>query len=281
VILPGTYHNGFAPRDGEPLFPELWRGCTDAVNPSLGPSGAVVRNWGTSKQNASFVNMQTNNDWVISRGVRSINFDGIFARHPFQPHLRIYDSSFTTLGRAPWTGMGWVSIDSFPTFASIVTSHLLDSSFQTRGMWIDIGPTSVAAGRAMNGTYDYTTGVISYTAGSTGWVHVAGSYDGDTLRVFYQGKLLGSTSSTLSIASCNTLSFGVNVDGNNDVYTFSTDGQMTDGRLYNRALSPQEIRLLASRRGIAYEMAPRRWTSQQIAAYRARYYAQVIGGGVI
>jgi len=52
-------------------------------------------------------------------------------------------------------------------------------------------------------------------------------------------------------------------------------------RIYNRALTPQEIRLLASRRGIAYELAPRNWSSQQIAAYRARYYSQVVGGGVI
>jgi hypothetical protein len=60
-----------------------------------------------------------------------------------------------------------------------------------------------------------------------------------------------------------------------------TDGQIDDVRLYGRALHSSEIRLLASRRGIAYEMAPRSWSAQQIAAYRARYYSQVIGGGVI
>jgi hypothetical protein len=48
------------------------------------------------------------------------------------------------------------------------------------------------------------------------------------------------------------------------------NGQIDDLRLYSRILSAQEIRLLASRRGIAYEMAPRRRSSVQVAAFNRR-----------
>ena len=43
-----------------------------------------------------------------------------------------------------------------------------------------------------------------------------------------------------------------------------------DVRIYNRALSPQEIRILATRRGIAYEMAPRRRSSSAVQFNRRR-----------
>ena len=39
------------------------------------------------------------------------------------------------------------------------------------------------------------------------------------------------------------------------------NGSLDDARIYNRAIPANEIRLLATRRGIAYEMAPRRRSS--------------------
>jgi hypothetical protein len=43
-------------------------------------------------------------------------------------------------------------------------------------------------------------------------------------------------------------------------------------RIYNRALSANEIRLLAQRPGIAYERAPRKFYSLPAAAASSRQY---------
>jgi len=65
MILPGTYQNGFAPRDGEPLFPELWDGCVGAWNPGLGPSGLTLRDWSPYKNHGTLTNMDAGTDWVM------------------------------------------------------------------------------------------------------------------------------------------------------------------------------------------------------------------------
>jgi hypothetical protein len=62
---------------------------------------------------------------------------------------------------------------------------------------------------------------------------------------------------------------------------FNLSGSLYSAAVFDRAISANGIALLASRPGIAYEMAPRHWTAAQIAAYRARYYSQVVGSGVI
>jgi hypothetical protein len=59
---------------------------------------------------------------------------------------------------------------------------------------------------------------------------------------------------------------------------------MDDIRLYRRALSGQEISLLASRRGIAYELAPRRRSSVQVVGggFKAAWIPRrslIVGGG--
>lgn len=58
-----------------------------------------------------------------------------------------------------------------------------------------------------------------------------------------------------------------------------------DLRIYNRVLSPNEIRLLATRPGIAYELAPRRRTASEAAPpstfRRRQQYQQLVGGGVV
>jgi hypothetical protein len=63
-------------------------------------------------------------------------------------------------------------------------------------------------------------------------------------------------------------------------------GMLSDIAVYNRVLSENEIRLLATRRGIAYELAPRKRTYSIAAApggfqpYWATQRSQMIGGGV-
>jgi hypothetical protein len=54
--------------------------------------------------------------------------------------------------------------------------------------------------------------------------------------------------------------------------TLLVNGQFGDTRIYNRALSPNEIRLLAQRPGIAYELAPRKTYFIQAATSTSQFY---------
>ena len=114
------------------------------------------------------------------------------------------------------------------------------------------------------------------------WHHVAARWNGAFLQVFVDGKPDGSVAWGFAPGYASVSYGRIGILQNTAAgFAAPLGGQASDISIYNRALSPNEIRLLASRRGIAYEMAPRSWSAEQIAAYRARYYSQVIGSGVI
>jgi len=72
------------------------------------------------------------------------------------------------------------------------------------------------------------------------WIHIAGSWDGSTLKTFYNGSDTGNSASVAGWEVLNDnnfdFSFGVRVDGPNYF-----DGGVDDARLYNRALSATEV----------------------------------------
>ncbi len=78
---------------------------------------------------------------------------------------------------------------------------------------------------------------------STGWHHIIGTYNGVQLKVYADGGIPGtfSTSVTPQYNSNNKLSIGARYTG--DWGSFF-NGSIADARIYNHALSQQEITLL-------------------------------------
>jgi hypothetical protein len=97
------------------------------------------------------------------------------------------------------------------------------------------------------------------------WQHVAITFSSDAFILYRNGVV--DSSGTFSVP-INTASSSVRIGARSGFSTM--DGQMDDVLIFNRVLSPQEIRLLATRRGIAYEMAPRRRSSVLVAAFNRR-----------
>jgi hypothetical protein len=264
MILPGTYQNGFAPRDGEPLFPELWRGCVGAWNPGLGPSGLTLRDWSPFKNHGTLTNMDPGTDWVASQGRYALDFDGV--DDVVQTASVSRPASITI---SVWANINYSASTSFARLIEhglnqSITLCLNKSSFPDR-VTLQVGNDAV-------NTSNFFTPLR--------WLHIAATVasSGGPTQLFFDGRLVSSFSTSNATTSSQPWYFGGNTGFSN---LTSLAGSLSDIAIYNRVLPPNEIRLLASRRGIAYEMAPRNWSAQQIAAYRARYYSQVIGGGVI
>jgi hypothetical protein len=113
--------------------------------------------------------------------------------------------------------------------------------------------------------YTNTVAASTYTMSDLNWHHLLATNNGSTTTFFVDGVQYGSAAQTLSnVPTSTTHNFGRFASNG------LVNGRMDDMRIYNRALTPQEIRLLASRRGIAYEMAPRRRASSAVQFNRRR-----------
>jgi hypothetical protein len=260
MILPGTYQNGFAPRDGEPLFPELWRGCVGAWNPGLGPTGLRLYDWSPYKNHGTLTNMDAGTDWVSSQGRYALDFDGTNDRVPLATRTS-----------------GTVTISCWVYARNINNAN--GEYYISRWGFNDIYVGSFAnnwIARAGNGSSGGSL-LAQSAATSNRWTHLAARRDASTLGLFVDGKLTSEVSAVgfqgVDSSPLNLCLLGV--------ADFFANCQLDGIAIHNRDLLLSEIRLLASRRGIAYEMAPQGWTASQIAAYRARQYSQIIGGGVI
>jgi hypothetical protein len=203
--------------------------------------------------------MDAGSDWVVSQGRYALDFDGVndSVALGYRQVLNLQSPLTISAWCFPTANAGQAVIYSNMTVAfagcEVALSNLLPRLW-TGSSWFNATQTLPLAT----------------------WSHVAWTNNGTVTQIFINGQLKGSGNHSGPSSNPSTAQ---HIGSRNTAIPFI--GALDCLRLYNRVLHSNEIRLLASRRGIAYEMAPRRWTASQIAAYRARYYSQVIGSGVV
>ena len=258
MILPGTYANGFAPRDGRPLYESLWKGCVGAWNPGLGVTGLTLRDQSRFQNTGTLTNGPT---WAASSGKYALSFDGT-NDHVIVSHAQSFVVSRLTL--AAWLYVN-TNTNNDAYFGKTTSTSWND------GFGLDTYYTTGKLNFWVNG---YNTGNArdANTIQLGKWFHVSGTYDGAAVKIYIDGKETGSRAYSTAISnSSQVLTFGQMSDA-----AYNCDGNTDDIRIYNRALSAQEIRTLATRRGIAYELAPRRRSSSAVTTNRRRRI--IIGG---
>lgn len=274
MILPGSYANGFAPRDGQPLYPELWRGCVGAWNPGLGPTGLTLRDW-AGRNHGSMTNMAADSDWILSEGKHSLDFDGS------NDYVEAGAVGLPT-GASNRTITVWVYLN-----AEVVTGHtamvdLTRSSGQ--GFIFSISGNSGSANGAFSDGVNVANNI--YWSGGEGFsgMERAGVWSFRALTLQGSSYLFASKDIDRLFRVRMTGTFGVAINTNtNGVYFGARKGlntgnqKLTDIRIYNRALAISELRTLASRPGIAYELAQRRRASVQVVASFNRRRRLLIG----
>lgn len=262
MILPGSYANGFAPRDGQPLYPSLRRGCVGAWAPCLGPTGLTLRDWSGYGSHGTLTNMDPASDWVPSGGRYALDFDGT-------NDYSVSSSLGIPSGSAKKTVGFWVYQR---TRASGVNSAIVELA--------TAGSTFTIQSVLIGGVTYVCTDSVAYNMTATGseipslnaWNYMLFSFNGASLEYWLNGVFI-KTMAWPSSAAVTAIQIGRRSGAAVGYF----DGLIDDVCIYNRVISPQEIRLLASRRGIAYEMAPRRRTSLQVAAAFSRRRRLLLG----
>jgi len=250
MLLPASYLNGFAPRDGQPLYPSLWKGCVGAWNAGLGPSGLTLRDQSGLGNNGTLTNGPT---FAASQGKYAMNLDGV----------NDYVSIASGIVFAPvFTISAFVSPSVLSGYRRIFCAEQAGTGY---GYTLGLVGSKVWL-------QDYSASANIFPSATTGdlvvnvWSHVAFvSYSSSLRKLFFNGTEVLSDTQAGASSIATTRAF---IGQTQNVQFFS--GFIDDVRIYNRALSPDEIRTLATRRGIAYEMAPRRRSSVQVTTNRLR-----------
>jgi len=230
--MPPSYRSGFySPRrGGTPKYPSLWDGCVGAWAPSLGSTGLTLRDESVYGNHGTLTNMDSASDWVVSGGKGALDFDGTDD---------YVVTSFTSQTLSVFSLSTWIKLNAVAGFG-------LAELFST-----DSTPIF------SNGTYfEYQYGLNwLYIKGQSGansseleanlinsWNHIAVVVGDGVTRGFLNGTPMPVAMNNREVSSTILQDFSSTING-----------QLDDLRLYDRALTPSEIRTLATRRGIAYE----------------------------
>ena len=270
MILPGSYTNGFAPRDGQPLYPELWRGCVGAWAPCLGPTGLTLLDWsgrvnhGTASTTAAAI-------WQANQGKYAARSDATY--FDIVSGLDKFAFIQNTLR---FTISYWQRIDSLSARTGAIGTAAASAE---KGFFVI---NEFGAGNGTNAVYisvQYGTvgqqSVGMRSADNTlklGWQHIAITCNGSNAETqFYiDGKLTAKTTvgGTGVLATGNS-NRNLNIGRVNHSASFLPyAGFLDDVRIYDYAMA--DPRALSLRRGIAYEMAPRRRSSSAVQFNRRR-----------
>lgn len=270
-------------------FPELWRGCVGAWAMCLGPTGTRLHDFSGRQNWGTLTNMDAATDWIVSSGQYALDFDGT------NDYVEVIDPfRFASTGSVVFWYRGNVESGTAIYFGDRVNSAFaIYLGNNVTGSLTNELITVVHDLGGLARIYGYTTATRTELYDNN-WHHIAvvQRVANTNAEIWIDGvsRTVTNGSSGLSTYVIGNTSFSFLQFGSqrySNTNSFFLTGQMDDIRFTTRAFSPAEIRLLASRRGIAYERRSRRRVNEQAAAAAAlnAIYAtrqtQLIGGGLL
>lgn len=264
-MLRGSYYNGFAPRDGMPLYPSLWTGCVGSWEPGLGTSGLVLRDWCGLKNHADFQNLTAANGWTLSQGRYAASLAASSTN-------RILCTAPVLSGTGDFTISAWVNPISL---SGTINEFYIAGNYgasNTTGVEIN-GYNGKFGCYCSSGATFFSTATLS-----TGvWTHVAATRQAGTISLYLNGVFDSSATRSGSIGTSRNWCIGNGPD-----YTAGHGGLIDSVMAHTRALNPNEIAMLARRRGIAYDMMPMPMLYSEQAGFQAAWALRqtlILGGG--
>lgn len=248
----------------EAAYPALWKGLVGAWVPSLGVTGGTLRDVSRRGNHGTLTNMDPATDWQVSGGW-SLDFDG--------------SNDYVAVGSHQWSETpNTISLWVRPTTTG-ANQYLFDGGTSSAfgfGVSIRIMNTRQIRYWSYNANFNVTT-AATVSAGK--WYHIAGSFDGSTSRVFINGALAGSRTGD----SLDSVTGSYRI-ASSQILGGPANGKMDDVRFFQRALTPAEIKTLATERGIGLTRKRRRVYSVTAApvvyGQRIPRHRTILGGGL-
>lgn len=246
MILPASYANGFAPRDGQALYPGLWRGCVGAWAPCLGPTGLTLRDSSKFKNHGTLTNMASGSAWSVVGGRYALTFDGV----------NDYVESAQKLSSVPEVTLeAWIKTS---TVSREIVAIYNGAGVSILELYLPLSGNPQFYIYKANGSAQSCFREASVAVNDGKWHHVVGVFSGlsSRLDVYIDGVNANGTLTGTLPSTTNTSTEPLRIGAYNSGGFFS--GSIGSVRIYVVAVSDSAIRMLSSRDGIAYEMAPRR-----------------------
>ena len=259
IIESASYQTGFAPRDGQPLYPELWRGCVLGMAQTLGPTGRTLRDW------SGFAN----HGQMQSASLPASDIVPSLGRYAFDTNVTV--NKGISIAHSPSLSItGGLSLSCW-VYPRTVTGGFFQFLVGKR-----VGGGSPTAcnyqmfldnntGRL--GYYNMTLYVSSSAPTINEWNHCGVTLTASgALTLWLNGRSVHTATGVTRTANAGNVTISARP-------TFDLEqlnGLADDWRVYSRDIGESGMRLLASRRGIAYELAPRRRASEAVQFNRRR-----------
>jgi hypothetical protein len=228
-------------------YPSLRQGIVGCWVPSLGASGLSLIDRSGRNAHGTLTNMGGQTSWQPVAGAPAVTLDGT-------NDFSLSSDRTGLAGNVPWSVAFWLY--SSATGGTVIYSG--GGSSAGLGILVRLGTS---------GSMSYSGGTTSCTIGnafdSGKWTHGVFVYPGTVIRetIYYKnGVRLGTVSESPANAAnvaANYVRQSVWLGSLSGTGQF-LNGSLDDVRLYNRSLTPSEIYLLASRRGIGLSPLPDR-----------------------
>ena len=216
TIIKPSYQSGYARNASESENPKLWDGLVGAWMPSLGVTGETLRDVSGNGNHGVLTIMDAASDWVATSKGLALDFDG------FDDYV---DCGRPSMGVGKLTVNAWIKLN-----AGNIFQHLVDSSSNSWHLAL----------LNNNKPYFYngaTLHTLTETLSTNTWYMITG-VQGSTLDLYINGVLSQSVSSNVNVTT-NNIHIGRWQNGGRNF-----NGKISNTSIYNRALSPTEIKQL-------------------------------------
>jgi len=223
-----SYAAGYAKSASESAHPNLWDGLVGAWMSSLGVTGDTLRDVSGNGNHGTLTNMDAATDWVTTSKGLALDFDGI------GDHASIPDSPVFKLG-----------FSDFSAFALIYYRRGIntdDCIFEFRGngggfsSWVWFINSSDRLQVWRPGLTSQSTDALVENK----WHHLGIVRKNNIVTFFIEAKDSGTSDWTQNADSDSS---GIRIATRNDTSN-SLNAELHSAQLYNRALSPDEIKQL-------------------------------------
>jgi hypothetical protein len=243
----------YASRAAEARYPQLWAGRIGAWCPSVqGPAGLNVYDLSGRGRHAIASGVTLSTWWDRYAGRYAVNFDGT-NDYASAPNVQAFASG------QQLTAACWVKRNAASVYAELINKWLSTTGSNEDG-WLLRWDNGNKLLFTIANSGSYGAFLATNANSSTDWNHVAVVHEfGATSKtaIYLNGVSIAASWTTggTQVPDTDATSSPITVAAlryQGGPFNFLA-GQMDDWCVYNRILSPGEIRLLATRRGIAYE----------------------------